>query len=56
VLDPQFARRIASSAGLRNRIVHEYDAIDPVKVHQVLQSARPDIREYPQRVRGWIER
>jgi uncharacterized protein YutE (UPF0331/DUF86 family) len=55
-LDPAFARRIASSAGLRNRIVHEYDAIDPVKVHEALQTALPDIREYLQRVRGWIER
>ena len=56
VLDPAFARRIASSAGLRNRIVHEYDAIDPAKVHEALQTALPDIREYLTRVRNWTER
>jgi uncharacterized protein YutE (UPF0331/DUF86 family) len=28
VLDPAFASRIAPSAGLRNRLVHEYDQID----------------------------
>lgn len=56
VLDPDFARRIASAAGLRNRIVHEYDAIDPVKVHDALQTALPDIREYLRRVQSWIQR
>jgi uncharacterized protein YutE (UPF0331/DUF86 family) len=56
VLDPEFARRIASSAGLRNRIVHEYDAIDPAKVHDALQTALPDIRDYLRRVRTWIQR
>ena len=31
ILEPEFASRIARSAGLRNRIVHEYDEIDPKK-------------------------
>ena len=56
VLDVAFARRIASSAGLRNRIVHEYDAIDAAKVHDALQTALPDIREYLRLVQAWIER
>ena len=29
VLDAEFARRIARAAGLRNRLVHEYEDIDP---------------------------
>jgi len=32
VLSPEFAKQIAASAGLRNRLVHEYDAIDPERV------------------------
>jgi len=56
VLDAALARRIASSAGLRNRIVHEYDAIDPAKVHDALQAAIPDIREYLRQVQSWIQR
>ena len=56
VLDPVFARRIAISAGLRNRIVHEYDAIDPAKVHEALQTALSEVGEYLSRVRAWMER
>ena len=32
VLSPELARSLAPSAGLRNRLVHEYDAIDDGKV------------------------
>lgn len=46
ILDPKFAARIASSAGLRNRIVHEYDDIDPVKVFEAIQSALADLPIY----------
>jgi uncharacterized protein YutE (UPF0331/DUF86 family) len=37
VLPPAFAKRIAASAGLRNRLVHEYDEIDPERVYAGLQ-------------------
>jgi uncharacterized protein YutE (UPF0331/DUF86 family) len=40
------ARRIASCAGLRNRIVHEYDEIDPIRIHEGLQAAARDIPSY----------
>lgn len=46
ILSPAFASRIATCAGLRNRIVHEYDEIDPAKVHEALQSAVREIPEY----------
>jgi uncharacterized protein YutE (UPF0331/DUF86 family) len=39
VLPVDLARTIASAAGLRNRLVHEYDAIDPVRVHAALGTA-----------------
>ncbi len=32
VLEATFAPRIAASAGLRNRIVHEYDELNPDRV------------------------
>ena len=46
ILTPAFASRIATCAGLRNRIVHEYDEIDSEKVHEALQSAVKDIPQY----------
>lgn len=46
ILPVDLARRIASCAGLRNRIVHEYDELDPVRVHEGLQAAARDIPSY----------
>jgi uncharacterized protein YutE (UPF0331/DUF86 family) len=46
VFDREFAARIARCAGLRNRIVHEYDEIDPSKVFDALQAAISDIPQY----------
>jgi uncharacterized protein YutE (UPF0331/DUF86 family) len=49
-LDQAFAKRIAACAGLRNRITREYEAIDPARVHEALQSAVRDIPEYLKRL------
>ena len=46
VLDREFAGRIAACAGLRNRITHEYETIDPAKVHGALPAALQDIPVY----------
>ena len=56
VLEPDFAARIARAAGLRNRLVHEYDEIDPKKVYEALQSALHDIPVYLQRVEAFLDR
>ena len=56
ILDHEFARRIAACAGLRNRIVHEYDELDPRKVHEALQAALRDIPAYLQRVSEHLAR
>lgn len=56
VLPPDFATRIAGYAGLRNRIAHEYEEIDPAKVHEALQTAVKDIPEYLRHVHAFIER
>ncbi len=40
--------------GLRSRIAHEYDAIDPGLVHEVLSAAVVDVRDYLAAVRAYL--
>jgi uncharacterized protein YutE (UPF0331/DUF86 family) len=54
VLDAPFARRIAQAAGLRNRIVHEYDALDPVRVFEALETALADVPLYIERLNQYV--
>ena len=56
VLDPPFAQRIEASAGLRNRIVHEYDEIDHRRVFEALTAALIDIPRYVSSVEAHLER
>jgi uncharacterized protein YutE (UPF0331/DUF86 family) len=51
ILPAEFARDIAFAAGLRNRIVHEYDEIDPKKLHEALQIAVKQIPVYLEAIR-----
>lgn len=44
VLPPEFAESLAPFAGLRNRLVHEYDALDDAKV---LASIATILEQYP---------
>lgn len=46
VLPAGFARQVAASARPRNRMVHEYDEIDPTRVYEVLQAAVRDVPKY----------
>ena len=46
VLPADFARSLASAAGLRNRIAHEYDTLDPSRVHEALRGALLDVPRY----------
>jgi len=55
VLPPDFARRLAPCAGLRNRIVHEYEDIDAARVYEALQAAVNDIPEYIRCVQQHVE-
>lgn len=55
ILTPAFASQIAACAGLRNRIVHEYDEIDPRRVHEGLVAAVRDIPEYLRRIHDYVE-
>jgi uncharacterized protein YutE (UPF0331/DUF86 family) len=56
VLEPAFARDIARAAGLRNRIVHEYDGLDPSKVFGALTDALRDIPRYLEQVNAYLRR
>jgi uncharacterized protein YutE (UPF0331/DUF86 family) len=55
ILPPAFASQIAACAGLRNRLVHEYDEIDPRRVYEGLQAAVRDIPEYLRQVHAHLE-
>ena len=54
ILEPKFASGIARAAGLRNRIVHEYDEIEPEKVFGAIRSALADLPVYLQAVLSFI--
>ena len=56
VLDPAFSQRIAASAGLRNRIVHEYDELDHQRIFEALTSALTDIPAYAAGVEAYLQR
>jgi uncharacterized protein YutE (UPF0331/DUF86 family) len=43
---------LAPAAGLRDRLVHEYESLDPVKVFVALGDARRDIPHYVEQVNG----
>jgi len=55
VLDRAFAERLAPSAGLRNRLVHEYDEIDPARIHDALQHAASNVRTYAAAVEAQLD-
>lgn len=46
VLPEDFSRAIAQTAGLRNRLVHEYNELDERKVYAALKQAVNDIPHY----------
>lgn len=56
ILQGEFSREIAFSAGLRNRIVHEYDEIDAAKVFEALQVAVQQLPTYLDHVNRFIEK
>ncbi|MGH7675740.1 MAG: type VII toxin-antitoxin system HepT family RNase toxin [Gemmatimonadales bacterium] len=54
VVPPTLAERLAPSAGLRNRLVHEYDAIDDAIVLAAVGQARQDFAAYVQAVERFL--
>jgi len=54
-LSAAFATRIAACAGLRNRLVHEYDDIDPERMHEAASTALKDVPDYLRLVRRFAD-
>lgn len=55
VLPREFAAAIARAAGLRNRIVHEYDALDERKVFEAVKDVLRDVPRYVEHVHGFVQ-
>ena len=55
IVPPEFSATIAAAAGLRNRIVHEYDALDEKKVFEAIQGALRDIPRYLEYVHRYVQ-
>jgi uncharacterized protein YutE (UPF0331/DUF86 family) len=55
ILPPKLANQLASCAGLRNHIAHEYDEIDPVKVYEGLRAAAKDIPLYLRHIQTYLD-
>ncbi|MBI5527142.1 MAG: DUF86 domain-containing protein [Deltaproteobacteria bacterium] len=53
--EPLTSRFIASYVGLRNRIVHDYDVLNPHLVEQAASRLLKDASEYGAQVKAWIE-
>jgi uncharacterized protein YutE (UPF0331/DUF86 family) len=56
VLPPQLARALAPSAGLRNRLVHEYDAIDDSIIYGAAKEAPQLYSAYVREIMEYIKR
>ena len=56
VLPAEFARQVAACAGLRNRLVHEYNEIDPAKVYEGRQAAVRDFPQYLAHVHQYLQK
>lgn len=55
-LDGAFANRIARAAGLRNRLVHDYDDIDQRLLFAALTQALDDVPAYSAAVQAFVDR
>ena len=56
VLSVDFALSIAQSTGLRNRLVHQYDAIDHTIVHSAMAAAITQYTEYCHHITTFLDR
>ena len=55
IFPKQFAERIAQSAGLRNRLVHEYEEIDLSRLFEDLENDIRDYQEYCEYIIKYIK-
>jgi uncharacterized protein YutE (UPF0331/DUF86 family) len=55
VITPELAQRLAPAAGLRNRLVHEYDEIDDLIVLAAVGRAQRDFGDYVAAVERFLQ-
>lgn len=51
----EFAQRFAGIAGFRNILIHEYLAVDPARVHHLLQVGLDDFRTFARHVTEYLK-
>ena len=56
ILSAEFAQRLAPIAGFRNILVHEYLAVDPVKLYDTLIKGRKNLLRFSQRIVEYLQR
>jgi uncharacterized protein YutE (UPF0331/DUF86 family) len=56
VLSEEEGKELAPSAGLRNRLVHEYDEVDPKILYHSLKAFAKQYREYGRAILAYGER
>lgn len=54
ILPFEFSQKIASYAGLRNRLVHEYNTIDERKIYQKTKESMKEIPKYLKYIERFI--
>jgi uncharacterized protein YutE (UPF0331/DUF86 family) len=54
LIPKDLAKKVAACAGLRNRIAHEYDDIDPVLIFTGLSSAVVDVPQYLHQIEKYV--
>lgn len=56
ILESKFAKRIAETAGLRNRLAHEYNGIDAKKIHQAIKRCFLDMPRYLRKITDFLDK
>ena len=56
ILPVKLAEKLSKSAGLRNRLAHEYNGIDEKKVYQAVKECFADIPKYLKLIEKFITR
>lgn len=54
IINPELAKKLAPSAGLRNRLVHEYDDIDSNQVFGAIKFAIQQYPHYVQQISAYL--
>ncbi|MBU4257406.1 DUF86 domain-containing protein [Patescibacteria group bacterium] len=55
-LPVQLARSLANSAGLRNRLAHEYDEIDEEKIYQAVKKCLNEVPQYIKHIIKFLDK